>query len=93
MQSDAEAAALVQAGRVQVRWREVGTTTWVTQANLVTYDAGKDLLQADLKPNSLGWVKGKSYLVTFRILAGPPTAQALQSDFDLGSRSVTFLVK
>jgi hypothetical protein len=91
--SDAEAAALVQAGRVQVRWQEVGTTTWVTQPNLVSYDAGKDLFQADLKANSLGWVKGKSYLVTFRILAGPPTPEALQSDFDLGSRSVTFRVK
>jgi hypothetical protein len=88
--SDAAAAALVQAGRVQVRWQEVGTTTWVTQANLVTYDAGSDLFQANLKPTSLGWVKGKTYTVQLRILAATGD---LQTDFDLGSRTVTFLVK
>ena len=43
--SDAAAAALVQSGQVQVRWREVGTTTWFTKAGLVVYDASKDLFQ------------------------------------------------
>jgi hypothetical protein len=91
--SDAEAIALVQAGQVQVRWQEVGTTTWETQANLVTYDAGKDLFQANLKPLNLGWAKGKTYTVQFRILDAPATPELTQSDFDLGSRTVTFRVK
>jgi hypothetical protein len=96
--SDAAAAALVQSGQVQVRWREVGTTTWFTKTGLVVYDPGKDLFQADMKPVNVGWVKGKTYTVNLRILVAAPAdgqaaESALQSDFDLGGRTITILVK
>jgi hypothetical protein len=91
--SDAEAAALVQAGRVQIRWRKIlptpASSTWVTSPSVViTYDAKKDFFQADLKASTVGWVKPNTYRVEFRILtAGAVPAQELQGSFDLGSRS------
>jgi hypothetical protein len=98
--SDSDAAALVTAGRVQVRWREVGTTTWSTRSGLVTYDSKKHFFQADLKASSLGWVKSRSYTVDVRILPATTDAQpqpqtaddVLQRDFDLGDTSFTITV-
>ncbi len=95
--SDAAAEGLVRSGRVQVRWREVGTSQWMTVANLTKYDPSAGSFHANLKASSLGWVKGRSYAVTFRILpaaADPrPPGPVLQSGFDLGSRTVTIKVK
>jgi hypothetical protein len=102
--SDAEAAALVQAGRVQIRWRQLlptPSTTWVTSSSVVVrYDPVKDFFQADLKASTVGWLKDRSYTVNVRILPAttdpqpqPQTAQdVLQRDFDLGSRSFTIKV-
>jgi hypothetical protein len=96
--SDSEAAALVSAGRIQIRWRQTaptGSSTWVTSDKVaVKYDASKDLFQSDLKASAVGWVKGKTYLVEFRILAAGSNqpSPVLQSSFDLGSRSFTLKV-
>ena len=99
--SDAEANALVQAGQVQIRWREVGTTLWLTSSSVtIGYDAKKDFFQADLKASTVGWLVGRSYTVNFRILPRttdpqpqPQTANdVLQRDFDLGNRSFTVRV-
>ena len=100
--SDPAAAALVSSGRLQVRWRQVvpaGTTPppWTTRAISTRYDAVMDFFQADLKASNLGWVKGKTYEVNFRLLPAntepQPVGDALQSSFDLGSRSARVQVK
>ena len=96
--SDSEAAALVSAGRIQIRWRQTAPTassTWVTSNKVtVKYDASKDLFQSDLKASAVGWAKGKTYLVELRILAAGSNqpSPVLQSSFDLGSRSFTLKV-
>ena len=96
--SDSEAAALVSAGRVQIRWRQTAPTsssTWVTSNKVtVSYDKTKDLFQSDLKASTVGWVKGKTYLVEIRFLAAGSNqpSPVLQSSFDLGSRSFTLKV-
>jgi len=100
--SDAAAAALVSSNRLQVRWRQVvpaGTTPppWTTRAISTRYDAVMHFFQVDLKASTLGWVKGKTYEVNLRLLpatADPqPVGDALQSSFDLGSRSARVQVK
>ena len=100
--SDLAATALVSSDRLQVRWRQVvpaGTTPppWTTRAISTRYDTDMDFFQADLKASTLGWVKGKTYEVNFRLLpatADPqPVGDALQSSFDLGSRSARVQVK
>ncbi len=95
--SDAAAAGLVDSGRVQVRWLEVGTTRWVTRPDLVRYDPKKDVFQANLKGSSLGWVEGRHYLVSFRVLPATsdpqPAGPVLQSWFDLGRRTALFAMK
>ena len=91
--SDATAAQLVTAQRVQLRWRQVGTTAWATMAGLVTYDATNDVFKADPRAHVVGWVKNKSYTVQLRILPTgtdpQPLEPLLQGSFDLGSRSFT----
>jgi hypothetical protein len=61
---------------------------------VVTYDAKKDLFQSDLKASTVGWAKGKTYLVELRFLAAGTNQPlpVLQSSFDLGSRSFTIKV-
>jgi hypothetical protein len=92
---DATAKALVAAQRVQLRWRLAGTTgPWTARTDLVTYDAKKHTFNASLVGTNLGWVKGKTYTVTFRILPGPndvrpPGEDPVNGSFDLGSRSFT----
>ncbi len=96
--SDSEAAALVSARRVQIRWRQVlptSSSTWVTSDKVVvSYDKTKDLFQSDLKASTVGLVKGKTYLVEIRFLAAGSNqpSPVLQSSFDLGSRSFTLKV-
>ena len=96
--SDAEAAALVSAGRVQIRWRQTAPTssaTWVTSNKVaVSYDKQKDLFQSDLKASTVGLAKGNTYLVEIRFLAAGSNqpSPVLQSSFDLGSRSFTLKV-
>jgi hypothetical protein len=92
--SDAEAAALLQSGQAQVRWREVGKTTWTTIPGLLVYLPDKDQFQADMKASYLG-VKGKTFDVQIRVVPGPVTdpGAALQSDVNLGSRSLQILIK
>jgi hypothetical protein len=95
---DATAQALVAAHRVQVRWRLAGTTgPWTARTDLVTYTQKKHTFDADLVVSTLGWVKGKTYTVTFRILPGtgdltPPGYDPVNGSFDLGDRSFTVLV-
>jgi hypothetical protein len=92
---DATAKALVAAHQVQLRWRLAGTTgPWTARTDLVTYDAKKHTFNASLVGTQLGWVKGKTYTVTFRILPGANDLKPLGEDpvngsFDLGSRSFT----
>ena len=101
--SDADAAALLTAKRIQIRWKKVGTTTWLTLPNLpITYDNKKDFFQADMKASTVGWTKPNSYTVEFRVLPRPTdiqpapmpatAASALASDFDFGSRAFTIRV-
>jgi hypothetical protein len=95
--SDAAAAALVSSGRVQVRWRIVGTATWITKPGLTRYDATMHFFQSDLKASTLGWVKGRTYSVSFRILPATTDLQPIgtppQGAFDLGSREALVQVK
>jgi hypothetical protein len=92
---DTTAKALVAAQRVQIRWRLAGTTgPWTARTDLVTYDAKKHTFNASLVGTKLGWVKGQTYTVTFRILTGPndikpPGEDPVNGSFDLGSRSFT----
>jgi hypothetical protein len=92
---DATAKALVAAHRTQVRWREAGSTgPWTARNDLVSYDAKKHTFNADLVGTQLGWVKGKTYTVTFRILPGagditPPGEDPVNGSFDLGHNSFT----
>jgi hypothetical protein len=96
---DATAKALVQAKRTQVRWRELGSTgPWTARTDLVTYDTKKHTFNADLVGTKLGWVKGRTYTVTFRILPAandvmPPGEDPVNGSFDLGSRSFTIRLK
>ncbi|WP_329651865.1 hypothetical protein [Nocardioides sp.] len=95
---DKTAQALVAAHRVQIRWRQAGTTgLWTARTDLVTYTQKKHTFDADLVASTLGWVKGKSYNVSFRILPGPtdvvPTGNdPVNGSFDLGDRSFTVQV-
>ena len=95
--SDSGAAALVQAQRVQVRWRELGTELWSGRNDLATYDAAENLFRANLKGPSLGLVKGRTYTVEVRILPAPtdvrPAGEVLQNTFDLGHRSFTISLR
>jgi hypothetical protein len=92
---DATAKALVAAHRTQVRWREAGSTgPWTARNDLVSYDAKKHTFNADLVGTQFGWVKGKTYTVTFRILPGagditPPGEDPVNGSFDLGHNSFT----
>ncbi|HEY2878042.1 hypothetical protein [Nocardioides sp.] len=92
---DATAKALVAANRTQIRWREVGSTgPWTARTDLVTYDAKEHTFNATLVGTKLGWVKGKTYTVTFRILPAandvkPVGEDPVNGSFDLGSRSFT----
>jgi hypothetical protein len=92
---DATAKALVAAHRTQIRWRLAGSTgPWTARTDLVTYDAKKHTFNAALVGTQLGWVKGKTYTVTFRILPGPndvkpPGEDPVNGSFDLGSNSFT----
>ncbi len=92
---DATAKALVSAHRLQIRWREAGSTgAWTARTDLVSYTAKKHTFDADLVPKNLGWVKGKTYTVTFRVLPGtgdikPPGEDPVNGSFDLGSNSFT----
>jgi hypothetical protein len=96
---DATAKALLTAQRVQIRWREAGSTgPWTARTDLVTYDAKKHTFNADLVGTRLGWVKGRTYTVTFRVLpaAGdvkPVGEDPVNGSFDLGSRSFTIQLK
>jgi hypothetical protein len=95
---DATAASLVAAHRVQLRWRQAGTSgPWTARTDLVTYTQKKHTFDADLVPKSLGWVKGKTYTVSFRILPGPNDVRPAGDDpvngsFDLGDRSFTIQI-
>jgi hypothetical protein len=92
---DATAQALVRAHRVQIRWRESGSTgDWTADTDLAAYDAKQHEFTADLKGPVLGWQKGRTYTVTVRILpaAGdvtPPGEDVVNGSFDLGSSSFT----
>ena len=97
--SDAEAAALVSAGRVQIRWRQtaphvVGHLGDVGARWSSPDQKTKDLFQSDLKASTVGLVKGKTYLVEFRFLAaGSNAAESGPGQLvDLGSRSFTLKV-
>ncbi|NYD40785.1 hypothetical protein [Nocardioides panaciterrulae] len=89
--SDAAAAALVRAGRVQVRWREVGGTgAWRADTDVTRYDERAHELHANLKGRSLGLERGHRYDVELRVLPGPtdlvpPGADPVGGGFDLGS--------
>ena len=94
--SDADAAALLSAGRIQIRWMKTNApqSAWsAVPSSLISYVASKDFYQADLKASTLGWTKPNTYRVEFRVLAGgsAPTPN-VQSDFDLGSRFFTITV-
>jgi hypothetical protein len=90
---DATARSLVAGHRVQLRWRQAGTTdAWTARNDLVSYSSKKHDFEADLVPQSLGWAKGRTYAVTFRILPGPndvqpPGEDLVNGSLDLGSRS------
>jgi hypothetical protein len=92
---DATARALVQANRVQIRWREAGSTgDWTADTSLAAYDAKQHAFTADLKGPKLGWKKGRTYTVTVRILPAlddvtPPGESVVNGSFDLGSSSFT----
>ncbi|WP_151083239.1 hypothetical protein [Nocardioides cynanchi] len=95
---DATAAALVAAGRLQIRWRLSSVTSggWTARTNLTRYDAVQHFFQSDLKPSTLGWQVNKSYTVQIRILPAvvptlPPTDPNVDS-FDLGSKTLTISV-
>ena len=98
--SDADAAALLAAQRIQIRWRKTGTTLWTASTAAITYNASKDFFQSDLKASSMVWTKPNTYQVEFRVLpvTGAPQPQpstpaaVLQGTFDLGSRSFTITV-
>ena len=77
--SDATAAQLVTAQRVQLRWRQVGTTAWATMAGLVTYDAANDVFKADPRAHVVGWVKNRNYTVQLRILPSAADPQPLRT--------------
>ena len=91
--SDASAQALVQAHRVQIRWREAGTTgPWNADLGLAAYDPVLHAFTADIKGPVLGLQQGRTYVVTIRILPGPGDVKPAGEDpvngsFDLGSRS------
>jgi hypothetical protein len=92
---DATARALIAGNRVQLRWREVGSTgPWTARTDRFTYDAKKDTFNADVVGTRLGWLKGRTYTLTLRLLPGPndvePTGEdPVNGSFDLGSRTFT----
>ena len=60
---------------MQLRWRLVGSTgPWTARTDLVTYDAKKHTFNASLVGTKLGWAKGSTYTVTFRILPDRTTS-------------------
>jgi len=70
----------------------------MARTDLVTYDTKKHTFNADLVGTKLGWVKGRTYTVTFRILPAandvmPPGEDPVNGSFDLGSRSFTIRLK
>ena len=93
---DATAAALVAAGRLQIRWRLSTLTSgnWTSRTDLTRYDATQHFFQSDLKPSTLGMAVGKSYTVMVRILPvtvpTPPPADL--DSFDLGSKTLTISI-
>jgi hypothetical protein len=94
---DATAKALVSSSRVQIRWREAGSSgPWTADTSLAAYDTKQHAFTADLKAPRLGWRAGKTYTVTIRILPGagdvkPTGEDAVNGSFDLGSS--TFMVR
>ncbi|MBF4765509.1 hypothetical protein ISU07_20460 [Nocardioides islandensis] len=91
--SDALSAQLVPT-RVQLRYREQGTSLWKLSTIPIVYDSKKHFFQVDLKPSSLSMSKGKKYDVEFRVLAlaPKPSGDELQLNFDLGRRRVVINV-
>jgi hypothetical protein len=96
---DATAAALVAAGRLQVRYRlsTVLSGGWTNRTNLTRYDAVQHFFQSDLKPSTLpGMVVNKAYTVQIRILpAVTPTLLSTDPNvdsFDLGSKTLTISI-
>ena len=90
--TDSQAAALLTAGRVQIRFHRTAPTVepgWTAvSTSLISYDPKKDFFQADLKASTVGWLKPNTYRVEFRILAtGSVPTPGVDSSFDLGSRS------
>jgi hypothetical protein len=94
--SDTDAAALLSAGQIQIRWMKTTApaSAWSeVPSSLISYVASRDFYQADLKASRLGWTKPNSYVVEFRVLAsGSTPTPDVQSDFDLGSRYFTITV-
>ena len=92
---DPAAMALVAVHRVQIRWREVGSTgPWTADADLAAYDTQQHAFTADIKAPQLGMAKGRTYTVTIRILPAandvkPVGEDPVNGSFDLGSRSFT----
>jgi hypothetical protein len=90
--SDSAAQALVNAGRVQIRWRESSSTgAWSASTGLATYDTKPHAFIAAIKSLDLGMVKGKTYTVMIRILPAPgdptpPGDTPRDGTFDLGSQ-------
>jgi hypothetical protein len=96
--SDSDSAALVAANRIQIRWRQVGSTgAWSSSTTLTVYDSSKHFFQSELKASTAGLVKGKSYTVVMRVLPASGSPQPSPEDnnnpFDLGSRSFLLTVK
>jgi hypothetical protein len=87
--SDADAAALVRAGRVQVAWHSTSSSASGARTDLASYDARGDTFVANLKGSSLGWRKGQTYVVALRVLPAT-SAPAL---LDLGARLAAIQVR
>ena len=87
--SDADAAALVSAGRVQVAWHSMSTSDSGSRNDLAGYDARADRFVAKVRPSLLGWRTGQTYLVAVRILPAT-SAPAL---LDLGARLALIQVR
>jgi len=92
---DATAKQLIADQRVQIRWREVGSTgPWTATTTVAAYDTKQHAFTADLKAARVGWQKGKTYTVTIRILRAtsdvkPAGEDPVSGSFDIGSRSFT----
>ncbi len=67
--TDSQAAALLTAGRVQIRFHRIAPTVepgWTAvSTSLIRYDPKKDFFQADLKASTVGWLKPNTYRVEF----------------------------